>query len=47
MAVYDSIDAYSLWMADLKSYLITIFPGQDVEVTVRALTSFSYYQSLL
>ncbi|KAK4213743.1 hypothetical protein QBC37DRAFT_373706 [Rhypophila decipiens] len=31
--VYDSVKAYALWMTDLKNYLQSIFPGQDVEVT--------------
>jgi len=34
MHVYDSIDAYHLWLTDLERYLRSLFPGQEVEVTV-------------
>ncbi|KAK4443751.1 hypothetical protein QBC34DRAFT_416492 [Podospora aff. communis PSN243] len=32
--VYDNIDAYNLWFNDLEHYLRSLFPGQNVEVTM-------------
>lgn len=34
--IYDSISAYCLLRSDLEEYLRNLFPGQEVEVTVRA-----------